>query len=176
MWPQTLQAAILTGRREKTATSLKEIDDSVDRIVAGMEGTPMVDSKSKLLVAYHEVGHAVCATLTEGERLCCPGATLWGVRVGWDGRQQETEAFKALEYTCIGGFRLSFECKFSWLVLVELVLYVSYTCHTPALWPFLAGRLRQQLLANSVASVWRVIYQHLWGFDWMPSGWAICRA
>ena len=62
-----MQAAILTGRREKQATTLKEIDDSVDRIVAGMEGTPMTDSKSKLLVAYHEVGHAVCATLTEGE-------------------------------------------------------------------------------------------------------------
>ena len=38
----------------------------MDRIVAGMEGTPMVDSKSKSLVAYHEVGHAVCATLTPG--------------------------------------------------------------------------------------------------------------
>ena len=45
---------------------MKEIDDSVDRIVAGMEGTPMVDSKSKSLVAYHEVGHAVCGTLTPG--------------------------------------------------------------------------------------------------------------
>ena len=50
-----LQAAILTGRRSKEATTLKEVDDSVDRIVAGMEGTPMVDSKSKSLVAYHEV-------------------------------------------------------------------------------------------------------------------------
>jgi cell division protease FtsH len=60
------EAAILTGRREKAAITLKEIDDSVDRIVAGMEGTPMVDSKSKSLVAYHEVGHAVCATLTPG--------------------------------------------------------------------------------------------------------------
>lgn len=60
------EAAILTGRREKSAVTLKEIDDSVDRIVAGMEGTPMVDSKSKSLVAYHEVGHAVCASLTPG--------------------------------------------------------------------------------------------------------------
>lgn len=62
-----LQAAILTGRRSKTAVSLAEVDDSVDRIVAGMEGTPMVDSKSKSLVAYHEVGHAVCGTLTPGK-------------------------------------------------------------------------------------------------------------
>ena len=60
------QAAILTGRRSKSAVSLAEVDDSVDRIVAGMEGTPMVDSKSKSLVAYHEVGHAVCGTLTPG--------------------------------------------------------------------------------------------------------------
>ena len=61
-----VQAAILTGRRSKTGISVSEIDDSVDRIVAGMEGTPMVDSKSKSLVAYHEVGHAVCGTLTPG--------------------------------------------------------------------------------------------------------------
>ncbi|MEO1043802.1 MAG: AAA family ATPase, partial [Pseudomonadota bacterium] len=60
------EAAILTGRRGKEAISLREIDDSVDRIVAGMEGTPMTDGKSKSLVAYHEVGHAVCGTLTPG--------------------------------------------------------------------------------------------------------------
>ncbi|KAG0593190.1 hypothetical protein M758_1G303900 [Ceratodon purpureus] len=54
------EAAILTGRRGKTAISAKEIDDSIDRIVAGMEGTVMTDGKSKSLVAYHEVGHAIC--------------------------------------------------------------------------------------------------------------------
>ncbi|XP_024390721.1 ATP-dependent zinc metalloprotease FTSH 2, chloroplastic [Physcomitrium patens] len=60
------EAAILTGRRGKTAISAKEIDDSIDRIVAGMEGTVMTDGKSKSLVAYHEVGHAICGTLTPG--------------------------------------------------------------------------------------------------------------
>lgn len=54
------EAAILTGRRGKTEISSKEIDDSIDRIVAGMEGTVMTDGKSKNLVAYHEVGHAIC--------------------------------------------------------------------------------------------------------------------
>ncbi|KAG5231847.1 ATP-dependent zinc metalloprotease FTSH [Salix suchowensis] len=48
------------------AAILAEIDDSIDRIVAGMEGTVMTDGKSKSLVAYHEVGHAVCGTLTPG--------------------------------------------------------------------------------------------------------------
>eukprot|EP00850_Spirogloea_muscicola_P019136 SM000184S03769 [mRNA] locus=s184:230298:234063:+ [translate_table: standard] len=60
------EAAILTGRRGKTAISSQEIDDSIDRIVAGMEGTRMTDGKSKSLVAYHEVGHAICGTLTPG--------------------------------------------------------------------------------------------------------------
>lgn len=54
------EAAILAGRRGKTAIASKEIDDSIDRIVAGMEGTVMTDGKSKSLVAYHEVGHAIC--------------------------------------------------------------------------------------------------------------------
>ncbi|RID42051.1 hypothetical protein BRARA_J01968 [Brassica rapa] len=60
------EAAILAGRRGQEKITPKEIDDSIDRIVAGMEGTKMIDGKSKALVAYHEVGHAVCATLTEG--------------------------------------------------------------------------------------------------------------
>lgn len=60
------EAAILAGRRGKDRIGVKEIDDSIDRIVAGLEGTSMTDGKSKLLVAYHEIGHAVCATLTPG--------------------------------------------------------------------------------------------------------------
>ncbi|XP_016649275.1 PREDICTED: ATP-dependent zinc metalloprotease FTSH 6, chloroplastic [Prunus mume] len=60
------EAAILAGRRGKNKITMKEIDDSIDRIVAGMEGTKMTDGKSKVLVAYHEVGHAICATLTPG--------------------------------------------------------------------------------------------------------------
>ncbi|XP_074305056.1 ATP-dependent zinc metalloprotease FTSH 6, chloroplastic [Silene latifolia] len=60
------EAAILAGRRGKDRITIKEIDDSIDRIVAGLEGTAMTDGKSKLLVAYHEIGHALCATLTPG--------------------------------------------------------------------------------------------------------------
>ncbi|MDZ8049897.1 MAG: ATP-dependent zinc metalloprotease FtsH2 [Aulosira sp. ZfuVER01] len=57
------EAAILTARRRKEGITLSEIDDAVDRVVAGMEGTPLVDSKSKRLIAYHEVGHALVGTL-----------------------------------------------------------------------------------------------------------------
>ena len=60
------ESAILAGRRGLEAVTLKEVDDAVDRIVAGLEGRAMVDGKVKSLVAYHEVGHALCATLTKG--------------------------------------------------------------------------------------------------------------
>jgi len=59
------EAAILTARRRKEAMTLLEVDEAVDRVVAGMEGTPLVDSKSKRLIAYHEVGHALIATLVK---------------------------------------------------------------------------------------------------------------
>ncbi|WP_413276802.1 ATP-dependent zinc metalloprotease FtsH [Floridanema evergladense] len=57
------EAAILTARRRKEAITMLEINDAVDRVVAGMEGTPLVDSKKKRLIAYHEVGHAIVGTL-----------------------------------------------------------------------------------------------------------------
>ena len=57
------EAAILTARRRKEAITMLEIDDAVDRVVAGMEGTPLIDGKSKRLIAYHEIGHAIVGTL-----------------------------------------------------------------------------------------------------------------
>ncbi|MEM7590665.1 MAG: ATP-dependent zinc metalloprotease FtsH [Cyanobacteria bacterium P01_A01_bin.83] len=60
------EAAILTARRHKDAVTMLEINDAVDRIVAGMEGVPLVDSKAKRLTAYHEIGHAIVATMVPG--------------------------------------------------------------------------------------------------------------
>ena len=59
------EAAILTARRRKEATGLAEIDDAVDRVIAGMEGKPLTDGRSKRLIAYHEVGHALVGTLVQ---------------------------------------------------------------------------------------------------------------
>ena len=57
------EAAILTARKRKEAITLQEIDAAIDRIIAGMEGTPLIDGKSKRLIAYHEIGHAIVGTL-----------------------------------------------------------------------------------------------------------------
>jgi len=57
------EAAILTARRRKDEMTMAEIDDAVDRIIAGLEGKALVDSRNKRLIAYHEVGHAIVGTL-----------------------------------------------------------------------------------------------------------------
>ncbi|MGB3654404.1 MAG: ATP-dependent zinc metalloprotease FtsH [Rivularia sp. (in: cyanobacteria)] len=59
------EAAILTARRRKEATTQVEIDDAIDRLTIGLTLNPLLDSKKKRLIAYHEVGHALLATLLE---------------------------------------------------------------------------------------------------------------
>jgi cell division protease FtsH len=57
------EAAILTARRRKEAIGPLEISDAIDRITIGLSLTPLLDSKKKRLLAYHEVGHALLITL-----------------------------------------------------------------------------------------------------------------
>jgi cell division protease FtsH len=57
------EAAILTARRRKSAITQGEIYDSIDRITVGSQLTPLLDSKKKRLIAYHETGHALLMTL-----------------------------------------------------------------------------------------------------------------
>ncbi|NET00461.1 MAG: ATP-dependent zinc metalloprotease FtsH [Sphaerospermopsis sp. SIO1G2] len=57
------EAAILTARRRKEAITQLEIEDAIDRLTIGMTLNPLMDTKKKRLIAYHEVGHALLATL-----------------------------------------------------------------------------------------------------------------
>jgi cell division protease FtsH len=57
------EAAILTARRRKESITMLEVDDAIDRVTTGMTLTPLLDSKKKRLIAYHEVGHALLMTL-----------------------------------------------------------------------------------------------------------------
>ncbi|NMG09828.1 ATP-dependent zinc metalloprotease FtsH [Brasilonema sp. UFV-L1] len=59
------EAAILTARRRKEAITQLEIDDAIDRLTIGLTLNPLLDSKKKRLIAYHEVGHALLSTLLE---------------------------------------------------------------------------------------------------------------
>ncbi|OKH19759.1 ATP-dependent zinc metalloprotease FtsH3 [[Limnothrix rosea] IAM M-220] len=58
------EAAILAARRNLTEISMDEINDAIDRVMAGPEKKNRVMSeKRKTLVAYHEAGHALVGAL-----------------------------------------------------------------------------------------------------------------
>jgi cell division protease FtsH len=57
------ESAILTARRRKDAVTMLEVDDAFDRLTIGLKLAPRIDGKVKWMTAYHEVGHALVATL-----------------------------------------------------------------------------------------------------------------
>jgi cell division protease FtsH len=57
------EAAILTTRYKKSAITRSEVNEAIDRIIGGIEGTPLEDTKNKRLIAYHEVGKALAGSV-----------------------------------------------------------------------------------------------------------------
>jgi len=57
------EAAILATRYKKSSITKNEVNEAADRIIGGIEGTPMEDTKNKRLIAYHEVGHAITGSV-----------------------------------------------------------------------------------------------------------------
>ncbi len=60
------EAALLAVRRDLEGVGMKEIDDAVDRIVAGLEKkNRLINDRERRIVAYHEAGHAIVAERME---------------------------------------------------------------------------------------------------------------
>jgi cell division protease FtsH len=58
------EAALLTARRNKKMIGMKELEDSVERVIAGPEKKSRIMSEDeKKLIAFHEAGHAVVGGL-----------------------------------------------------------------------------------------------------------------
>ena len=57
------EAAILATRYKKTSITKKEVNEAADRIIGGIAGTALEDSKNKRLIAYHEIGHAITGSV-----------------------------------------------------------------------------------------------------------------
>jgi len=58
------EAAILAARRGKKAVEMQELEESVDRVIAGPERkSRKISSKEKEITAYHEAGHALVAKM-----------------------------------------------------------------------------------------------------------------
>ena len=60
------EAALLAARNDKTAVDMKDFESAIDRLVAGLEKKRVMSPKEREMVAYHESGHAIVATVIPG--------------------------------------------------------------------------------------------------------------
>lgn len=57
------EAAILSARRDKTVIGMKELAESIEKVILGPERrSRAINPKEKEIIAYHEGGHALVAT------------------------------------------------------------------------------------------------------------------
>ena len=57
------EAALLAARSDKTSVGMKDFESAIDRLVAGLEKKRVMSSKEREIVAYHESGHAIVASV-----------------------------------------------------------------------------------------------------------------
>jgi cell division protease FtsH len=60
------EAALLAARRDKPAVDMKDFDEAIDRVIAGLEKKRVMSDKERRIVAYHESGHAIVASVLPG--------------------------------------------------------------------------------------------------------------
>jgi len=58
------EAALLAARKNKESVEMSDIEEAIDRVVAGLEKkNRLMSKKEKEIVAFHESGHAIVASL-----------------------------------------------------------------------------------------------------------------
>src|SRR5207249_8943248 len=60
------EAALLAARNDKTAVDMKDFESAIDRLIAGLEKKRVMSTKEREIVAYHESGHAIVASVLPG--------------------------------------------------------------------------------------------------------------
>ena len=60
------ESALLAARNNKSSISMEDVDNSIDRVIAGIEKkSKVMTDEDKELTSYHEVGHALIAKLVK---------------------------------------------------------------------------------------------------------------
>src|SRR3954449_3845429 len=60
------EAALLAARKDKSAVEMKDFEEAIDRLIAGLEKKRVMSPKERRIVAYHESGHAIVASVLPG--------------------------------------------------------------------------------------------------------------
>jgi len=60
------EAALLAARKNKPHVEMKDFDEAIDRMIAGLEKKRVMSDREREIIAYHESGHAIVATVLPG--------------------------------------------------------------------------------------------------------------
>jgi cell division protease FtsH len=60
------EAALLAARKDKLSVEMLDFDEAIDRLIAGLEKKRVMSTKEREIVAFHEAGHAIVATVIPG--------------------------------------------------------------------------------------------------------------
>jgi cell division protease FtsH len=60
------EAALLAARKDKLAVEMQDFDEAIDRLIAGLEKKRVMTIRERRIVAFHESGHAIVATVLPG--------------------------------------------------------------------------------------------------------------
>ncbi len=60
------EAALLAARKDRSAVTVADFDEAIDRLIAGLEKKRVMSQKEREIVAYHESGHAIVASTLPG--------------------------------------------------------------------------------------------------------------
>lgn len=61
------EAALLAARNDKTEVGPEDFESAIERLVAGLEKKRVMSAKERETIAYHETGHAMVASLIDGQ-------------------------------------------------------------------------------------------------------------
>lgn len=57
------EAALLAARRSKKAIDMMDLEEAIDKVIAGAKKSRLISQKEKEVTAYHEAGHALVARM-----------------------------------------------------------------------------------------------------------------
>jgi cell division protease FtsH len=60
------EAALLAARKDKQAVEMRDFEEAIDRLIAGLEKKRIMSPREREMVAYHESGHAIVASALPG--------------------------------------------------------------------------------------------------------------
>ncbi len=89
------EAALLAARRSKEHIGQAELDDALDRVIAGPEkGSNTLSEKEKYIIAYHEAGHAIVGhVLPNADPIHKVSIIARGKALGWTLALPERDKF-----------------------------------------------------------------------------------